>query len=461
MSSNWDSPGAQPDPAADGGRRLTKRHWQLIVGGVILLLAGLVVWRLTANSRSAEQARGRFSGITQPVGVATVSKHDIRVILNQIGTVVPLATVTVQAQIAGVLMQIGFKEGQLVHKGDFLAQIDPRPYQIALEQYQAQLLKDQAALKQAQTDLERYRALLERDSIAKQTVDDQVWLVQQDEGLVRVDQAQIDQQRLNLTYCHIVSPVDGRVGLRQVDVGNYVTANSSNGIVVVTQLQPISAVFTVPEDQVPTVLEEFHANGPLQALVFDRTNLKQLATGTLGAVDTQVDTTTGTVKMRALFDNANNVLYPQQFVNVQLLVKVIKDAVVVPKTAVQYGTQGPFVYALDEDNKVSVKNVKTGVQDGELIALTDGVALGDRVVTDGADQLKSGVKVTIRGDGAGAAGGPGAPGPGDAGQHPRGQRGSRAGAGAAPAAGAAAAGDGSQRRHRDPNAPSPPSQGPK
>ena len=454
MATNWETPGAQPNPAGGGGPRLSKRHWQLIVGGAIVLLAALIVWRLSANTRTNDAARSRFAGITQPVGVATVAKHDIRVLLNQIGTVMPLATVTVQAQIAGVLTQIGFKEGQLVRKGDFLAQIDPRPYQIALEQYQAQLLKDQAALRQAQTDLERYRGLLDRDSIAKQTVDDQVWLVQQDMGLVRVDQAQIDQQRLNLTYCHIVSPVDGRVGLRQVDVGNYVTANSATGIVVVTQLQPISAVFTVPEDQVPSVLEEFHASGSLPAAVFDRTNLKQLATGTLGAVDTQVDSTTGTVKMRALFDNSSNVLYPQQFVNVQLLVKVIKDAIVVPKTAVQYGTQGAFVYALGEDNSVSIKVVKTGVQDGELIALTDGATLGDRVVTDGADQLKSGVKVSIRGDGAGPAGA-GTAVAGADGQRARGQRGSGA---AAAGDGAGRSGDPAHRRRADPNTPAAPAQ---
>ena len=399
MANDWDPPDAPQDSpgASDGGRRRTR--WLIVAGAAVLILAALVAWRLSSLTQSSQQNRGRFAGMAQPVGVASVGTHDIRVVLNQIGTVAPVATVTVQAQLSGLLLQIGFKEGQLVRKGDFLAQIDPRPYQIALEQFRAQLLKDQAALEQARVNLERYRALQERDSIAKQTVDDQVWLVQQNEAAVRVDQAQIDNQKLNLTYCRIVSPVDGRVGLRLVDVGNYVQANSATGIVVVTQLHPISVVFTVPEDQVPGVLEQFHGAGPLQVVAFDRSNQTKLATGMLGAIDTQVDVTTGTVKMRAMFDNADNALYPEQFVNVTLLVKVLHDAVVMPKTAVQYGSTGSFVYALSEDNTVSVRPVALGAQDGELVAVQSGIAVGDRVVTDGADQLRSGSHVTVRGDG--------------------------------------------------------------
>jgi multidrug efflux system membrane fusion protein len=424
MSNNWESSGVAPDTTAPDTRRRRRLLWLALAGGIVLVLTGLVVWRLTAMTRDAQQQRSRLAAATQPVGVATVATHDIRVILNEIGTVTPLATVTVQAQLSGVLTQVGFKEGQIVHKGDFLAQIDPRPYQIALEQYQAQLLRDQSALRQAQTDLERYRELQQRDSIAKQTVDDQVWLVQQDEGTVRVDQAQIDNQKLNLIYCHVTSPVDGRVGLRMVDPGNYVQANSSAGLVVVTQLHPISVFFTVPEDAVPAVIEQFHTGGPMQVTAYDRANLHKLATGTLGAIDTQVDTTTGTVKMRAMFDNADNALYPQQFVNVQLLVKVLHDAVVIPKTAVQYGSSGSFVYALSNDNEVSVRPVTLDTQDGELVAVKSGVAIGDRVVTDGADQLRSGAHVTVRGDtpdakgatGAGAAAAPG-------GQRTRGQSG--------------------------------------
>jgi multidrug efflux system membrane fusion protein len=373
-----------------------RNRWLVIVGVGVLVLAALVVWRLSSLTADAQKPRGRFSGAAQPVGVATVGRHDVRVILNQIGTVTPLATVTVQPQLSGLLMQIGFKEGQLVHKGDFLAQIDPRPYQIALQQDEGQLQRDQAALQQAQIDLERYQALQKRDSIAKQTVDDQAWLVKQDEGTVRLDQAMIDMQKLNLVYCHIVSPVDGRVGLRMVDVGNYVQANASTGLVVVTQLQPISVEFTVPEDSIPTVMEQFQGSVRLPAIAFDRANLKQLATGTLGAIDTQVDTTTGTVKMRAMFDNAGNALYPQQFVNVQLLVQVLHDVVVLPQAAVQIGTNGSFVYAVAGDNTVSVRPVTLGARDGGIVEVKTGVNVGDRVVIDGADQLRGGSTVTIR-----------------------------------------------------------------
>ena len=387
--------GTEDAPTAQHRRN---RRWVIVGIAVLVVLAGLVTWRLVSLPKDAQRARGRFSGATQPVGVATVGTHDIRVILNQLGTVTPLATVTVQTQISGQLMQIGFKEGQLVHKGDFLAQIDPRPYQIALQQYQAQLQRDQAALRQAQTDLERYRGLQQRDAIAKQTVDDQVWLVQQDEGTVRLDQTQIDAQKLNLTYCRIVSPVEGRVGLRQVDLGNYVQPNSSTGLVVVTQLHPISVVFTIPEDEVPLVMKSFQSGRPMQATAYDRANVEQLASGTLGAIDTQVDTTTGTVRLRAMFENADGALYPQQFVNIRLLVRTLHDVIVLPKPAVQYGASGAFVYALSDDNTVSVKPVTLGPQDGEIVAVSSGVSVGERVVVDGADQLRAGSHVTVRSD---------------------------------------------------------------
>jgi multidrug efflux system membrane fusion protein len=441
MSTNWESSGQQPDPSTiSDDRRRTRRRWIAIIAVAVLILAALVSWHLVSMRSAAQKQGGRFAGAGQPVGIATVARHDVRVILNQIGTVTPLATVTVQSQISGTLMTVGFKEGQLVKKGDFLMQIDPRPYQIALSQYEAQLVHDEAVHQQAETDLERYHQLLERDSIAKQTVDDQVWLVQQAAGTVSVDRAQINAQKLNLAYCHIVSPVDGRVGIRMVDPGNYVQANGGTGLVVVTELQPISVLFTVPEDAVPTVLAEFKASGMLPVTAFDRANTTQLATGSLAAVDTQVDSTTGTVKMRANFDNKDGALYPQQFVNVQLLVKVIHDALTVPKAAIQYGSSGPFVYALDADNTVSVRQVTLGTQDGELVAITAGAALGDRVVTDGADQLKGGAKVTVRSDSpAGASAGGAAP---DAARKARGQGKPHDGQGA----GQAGAG---QHRHRD------------
>jgi membrane fusion protein, multidrug efflux system len=377
-------------------RHRRKRLWLVVIGIVIFGIVAVVLWRLFALEGQARRPRGRFAGPAQPVGVTTVRTRDIRVVLDELGTVTPLETITVQPQLSGLLMNLGFQEGQIVQKGQLLAQIDPRPYQVALEQYQGQLLRDQGLLKQAQMDLERYQGLLALDAIARQTVDDQVWLVHQDEGTVKLDQAQVDAQKLNLTYCHITSPVTGRVGIRLVDPGNYIQSSSTTGIVVVTQLNPISVMFTVPEDSVQNVIEKLHAGSPLQVAVYDRANVKQLATGTLAAVDTQIDTTTGTVKMRALFQNPNGTLYPDEFVNVRLLVDTLHDTVAVPQPAVQNGSSGAFVYLLSADNVVNVHPVQLGPQDGDLIAVASGLSAGDRVVTDGTDQLRDNARVVVR-----------------------------------------------------------------
>jgi membrane fusion protein, multidrug efflux system len=383
--------------ADEVAQRRRRRIWLSVVGIVILAMVLIVLWRLFALEGQAKRPRGRFSGPAQPVGMTTVRPHDIRVVLDELGTVTPLETITVQTQLNGLLMNLGFKEGETVQKGQLLAQIDPRPYQVSLEQYQGQLLRDHGLLKQAQMDLERYQNLLAHDAIAKQTVDDQVWLVHQDEGTVKLDQAQVDAQKLNLTYCHITSPVTGRVGIRLVDPGNYIQAGSTTGIVVVTQLDPISVMFTVPEDSVQDVLEKLHGGAPLQVAVYDRANVKQLATGTLAAVDTQIDTTTGTVKMRAVFQNASGALFPDEFVNVRLLVQTLHNAVAVPQPAVQNGSSGAFVYLLSSDNVVNVHPVQLGPQDGDLIAVESGLSAGDRVVTDGTDQLRDNARVVVGG----------------------------------------------------------------
>jgi len=329
------------------------------------------------------------------VGVAPVEKGDMPVTLSQLGTVTPLATVTVKTQISGYLVQVAFKEGQMVNKGDFLAQIDPRPYQVALEQAQAQLGKDQALLKNAQVDLQRYNTLVAQNSIAKQTRDTQVSLVAQDEATVKADQAQIDAQKLNLTYCRIVSPVTGRVGLRQVDAGNYVQTSDPNGIVVVTQLQPISVIFTLSEDSLPEVMKRVRAGAVLPVTAYDRTGATELAQGKLDTVDNQIDTTTGTVKLRAIFDNDQLVLFPNQFVNVKLLVNTLHDADIVPNSAIQRGAPGTFVYVVKPENTVAVQKVKLGPSDGQRIAILSGLEPGQSVVTDGADRLRDGAKVTI------------------------------------------------------------------
>jgi multidrug efflux system membrane fusion protein len=392
-------PQAQDRISARNRRRARNRTLRTVIWLAILaaLAAGLYYthpWTLLkpAGGPAFGPARG---DAPQAVGVATVATGDIPIQFNALGTVTPIATVTVQTQISGMLMEVGFTEGQLVHKGDFLAQIDPRPYQAALASAQGTLAKDQAVLKQAQVDLARYQTLNRQDSIARQTYEDQVWIVHQDEGTVQVDQAAIDTQKLNLTYCRIVSPVDGRVGLRLIDPGNYVQSSSSTGLVVVTQLQPITVIFTLPEDSIPAVMKRLHAGATLPVTALDRSNTIQLATGTLQTVDNQVDTTTGTVKLRASFANTDESLFPSQFVNAQLLVDTLHNAVVVPNAAIQTGAPGTFVYLVNANDTVTVRPIKTGPTDGQKTAVTSGLAVGDRVVTDGVDRLKDGARVVI------------------------------------------------------------------
>jgi multidrug efflux system membrane fusion protein len=388
---------------APGARRpLLPRLWSKI-GGIwgilgILIVLGIVVW-LTRPKPAEEEATGRFgAGAPMAVNVAKVDQGDIPVILNALGTVTPLATVTVQSQISGQLQQVGFTEGQVVKKGDFLAQIDPRPYQAALEQAQGALARDQALLKNAELDLKRYTKLVAEDSIAHQQLDTQAALVRQYEGTIVTDKAAVDSAQVNLNYCHIVSPVGGRVGLRQVDQGNYVTPSEPNGLVVVTQMQPISVIFTLPEDNVLKVIKPLHAGDALQAVAYDRGNTIKLATGKLTNVDNQIDTTTGTFKLRAMFDNADEGLFPNQFVNIQLLIDTLHDQTIVPVSAIQRGAPGAFVYIVNPaDATVSVRPVKLGVAQGERQAILSGVEPGDTVVTDGVDRLHDGAKVVLPG----------------------------------------------------------------
>jgi multidrug efflux system membrane fusion protein len=375
---------------------------KLRLGLGLAIAVGLVVaaYVIVHTYRAPQPANPRAAaGGLQSVGAATVGPGNIRVIVNALGTVTPLATVTVQTQISGQLTEVAFTEGQLVNKGDFLAQVDARPYEIAKAQAEGQLAHDQGLLAQAQTDLKRYQILVAQNSIARQQAEDQAFLVQQDEGTVKVDQALVDAQALNIAYCHIVSPVTGRIGLRLVDPGNYVQTSSASSIAVVTQLQPITVIFSVAEDYLPDIMPQFTAGTALQVTAFDRANVKQLATGKVSAIDSQIDTTTGMVKLRAHFDNADGALFPNQFVNMQLLLRTLTDVVTVPTVAIQRGSpngqQGSYVYVVNADDTVSVRPIAIGPTDGSMTAVNSGLAAGDHVVIDGADRLREGLHVNV------------------------------------------------------------------
>lgn len=374
-----------------------------LLGAAVLL--GLGIYRITGTLQAPKERSRGEENAPQPVGVATIGTGDIKVVVTALGTVTPLATVTVKTQVNGQLMEVGFKEGQTVKKGDFLAQIDPRPFQLSEAQFEGQLIHDQGLLDQAKMDLARYQTLVKQNSIARQQAEDQVFIVKQYEGSVKLDQAQIDNQKLNLIYAHIVSPVDGRIGLRLVDPGNFVQTTDS-GLVVVAQMHPITVIFVVPEDDIPEIMAAMHAGTALEVTAYDRANVTPLSVGKVEALDSEIDPTTGTVKLRANFDNLDDKLFPNQFVNAQLLIKSLHGVVTVPSTAVQHGAPGTYVYVVGTDDTASARTVDLGPLDGAMFAVNKGLTPGDKVVVDGADRLRDGAKVLVSAADGSNGGGP-------------------------------------------------------
>ena len=379
--------------------------WVVVIAGIVV---GVWYFRSArtpseaanpSTPAAAGKSRGGAGGpgmgnFSVPVVVAAAQHGDLPVYFNGLGTVTAFNTVTVRSRVDGQLINVAFKEGQYVHEGDLLAQIDPRPFEVQLEQAQGQLTKDQAQRKDAEVNLERYKLLFKEGVIPQQQLDTQGALVGQFDGAIKSDQSQVDNAKLQLTYSRITAPISGRVGLRLVDPGNIVHATDQNGIVVITQLQPIAVLFSLPQDQLPQVNAKLRAGVQLNVEAFDRDDTQKIATGKLLTIDNEIDLTTGTYKLKSIFNNSDNALFPNQFVNVHLLVDTMRNLTIVPASAIQRGPQGTYVYAVGSDNTVKIRTVTIALTTANSVGLSGGINAGDVVVIDGQDKLQDGSKVT-------------------------------------------------------------------
>jgi multidrug efflux system membrane fusion protein len=396
-------PPAKTQPPRRRGRALL---WLLLIGG--LSYAGYSYYQTAQRKKAAaaaDQAR-RAANRAVTVAAAPVRTGDIPVYLRGLGTVTAYNTVNVKTRVDGPIVKVNFREGQMVSLGEQLVEIDPRPFQVALEQAQGQLARDEAQLKDAQVNTERYRKLWEAGVIAKQQYDTQSATAGQFEGSIKMDQANIDSAKLNLSFTNVTSPIAGRIGLRQVDIGNIVHAADPNPIAIITQMQPIAVLFTIPADSLPPVLTKLHAgvHSPVEA--YDRADLNKIASGVLETVDNQIDTNTGTSRLKAIFQNEQTLLFPNQFVNCRLLLDTKRRINIVPTAAVQRGPQGPYVYVIKPDGTATMRTVTVGITEGLDEEITSGVAAGETVVTDGQDRLQEGSHVTVQRPGGPPAGTP-------------------------------------------------------
>jgi len=381
-----------------GPRKISYKRWTigLLVTAALVTSAYLFLDRLGGAQQPAANRRSGAGGQIVAVLTATAQTGEINNYLTGLGTVTPLVTVTVKSRVDGQLMRVLFREGQIVRAGELLAEIDPRPFQVQLDQAEGQLARDQALLNNAQVDLERFKVLFAQDSVPKQQLDTQQSLVRQDEATIKSDQAQVDNAKLQLIYCRITAPSGGRVGLRLVDAGNIVHATDANGLVVITQLQPITVLFTIPEVSLLPVLAKLKAGAKLTVEAYDRERKQKLATGTLLTIDNQIDPTTGTVKLKAEFANADGSLFPNQFVNARLLVETLQNIVLIPNAAIQHSPRSAYVYVVKPDSSVEARDVEVKLTEGDQSAISTGLTSGETVVIDGIDKLQPGTKVSVR-----------------------------------------------------------------